>query len=48
MIDMTRGEGRDIDPEAVLDGEDLLADDLLGDLGDDDLAADIEETEEDM
>ena len=46
---MTRDEGSDIDSESVLDGDDtLLDDDLRGDLGDDDLAADIEETEEDM
>lgn len=46
MDDVIRDEDRVLDPEAALDDEtDLLADDILGDLGDG--VADDEEAEED-
>lgn len=42
---MTRDDDRALDPEAILDDADtLLADDLLGDLGDD--VADADEVDE--
>ncbi|MFA5841627.1 MAG: hypothetical protein WC835_01525 [Candidatus Paceibacterota bacterium] len=46
--EMTRDDDRELDPEAVLDDADaLLADDLLGDLGDD-AADEIDEFDEEF